>query len=94
MYTNEKYNEADSFSCLSLRPTHIPREMRILTKLFGNATQRDLYSTPNVQNVSSHQRRKMTIQILSQFGEIGFKKIDKQTKNKLRRYRVGFTSSS
>ena len=34
MYTNKKYNKADSFSCLSLRSTHIPREMRILTKLF------------------------------------------------------------
>ena len=34
MYTNKKYNKADLCFCLSMPSTHIPREIRILTKLF------------------------------------------------------------
>ena len=61
MYTNKKYNKADSCFCLSMRSTHIFHARFEFWQNNFNVTQRDLYSTQNVKKVSSHQRRKMTI---------------------------------
>ena len=60
MYTNKKYNKADSCFCLSMRSTHIPREIRILTKLFQCHSKGPLLHSKRKKKVSSHQRRKMT----------------------------------
>ena len=60
MYTNKKYNKADSCFCLSMRSTHIPREIRILTKLFQCHSKGPLLHSKR-KKVSSHQRPKMSI---------------------------------
>ena len=94
MYTNKKYNKADLCFCLSMPSTHIPREIRILTKLFQCHSKGPLLHSERKKSVVSSKTQNDYIfkqQILGQLGEIGFKKI-KQTKNTLRRYGV-YTSS-
>ena len=86
MYTNKKYNKADLCFCLSMPSTHIPREIRILTKLFQCHSKGPLLHSERKKSVVSSETQNDYIfkqQILGQFGEIGFKKI-KQTKNTLR----------
>ena len=92
MYTNKKYNKADSCFCLSIRSTHIPREIRILTKLFQWHSKGPLlHSKRKISVISSKTQNDYIFkeQILGQFGEIGLRKINKQ-KNTLRRYGVYF----
>ena len=92
MYTNKKYNKADSCFCLSMRPTHIPREIRILTKLFQCHSKGPLLHSKRKKSVVSSKTQNDYIfkeKLLCQFGEIGFRKINKQ-KNTLRRYGVYF----
>ena len=60
MHTNKKYNKANSCFCLSSDPHTFHARFEFWQNYF-NVTQRDLYSTQNVEKVSSHQRRKMTI---------------------------------
>ena len=94
MYTNKKYHKADLCFCLSMPSTHIPREIRILTKLFQCHSKGPLLHSERKKSVVSSKTQNDYIfkqQILGQFGEIGFKKI-KQTKNTLRHYGV-YTSS-
>ena len=62
--------------------THIPREIRILTKLFQCHSKGPLLQSERKKSVVSSKTQNDYIfkqQILGQFGEIGFKKI-KQTK--------------
>ena len=92
MYTNKKYIKANSCFCLSLRSRHIPREIRILTKLFQCHSKGPLLHSKRKKSVISSKTQNDYIfkeQILGQFGEIGFRKINKQ-KNMLRRYGVYF----
>ena len=92
MYTNKKYNKTDSCLCLSMRSTHIPGEMRILTKLFQcHSNGPLLHSKRKISVISSKTQNDYIFkeQILRQFGEIGFRKISKQ-KNTLRRYGLYF----
>ena len=84
MYTNKKYNKADLCFCLSMPSTHIPREIRILTKLFQCHSKALLLHSERKKSVVSSKTQNDYIfkqQILGQFGEIGFKKI-KQTKKR------------
>ena len=85
-------NKADSCFCLSMRSTHVPREKRILTKLFQCHSKGPLLHSKRTKCVISSKTQNDYIfreQILSQFGEIGFGKINKP-KNTLRGYRVYF----
>ena len=84
MYTNKKYNKADSCFCLSIRSTHIPREIRILTKLFQCHSKGPLlHSKRKISVISSKTQNDYIFkeQILGQFGEIGLRKINKQQKH-------------
>ena len=93
MNTDKKYNKTDSCFCLSMRSTHIPGEMRILTKLFQCYSKGPLlHSKRKISVISSKTQNDYIFkeQILGQFGEIGFRKISKQ---KTRYAVTGFTSS-
>ena len=92
MYTDKKYNKADSCFCLSMRSTHFPREMRILTELFQCHSKGPILHSKRTKCVISSKTQNDYIfkeQILSQFGQIELRKINKQ-KNTLRRYGVYF----
>ena len=81
MYTNKKYDKADSCFCLSIWSTHIPREIRILTKFFQCHSKGPLLHSKRKKIVISSKKQNDYIlneQILGQFGEIGFRKINKQ----------------
>ena len=79
MYTNKKYSKADSCFCLSMRSTHIPREIRVLTKLFQCHSKGPLLHSKKIVISSKTQNDYIfNEQILGQFGEIGFRKINKQ----------------
>ena len=81
MYTKKKYNKADLCFCLSMPSTHIPREIRILTKLFQCHSKGPLLHSER-KKVSSHQRRKTTIFLNNKSSasleKLGSKKLNKQ----------------
>ena len=73
MYTDKKYNKADSCFCLSMRSTHIPREMRILTELFQCHSKGPILHSKGTKCVISSKTQNDYIfkeQILGQFGQI------------------------
>ena len=72
--------------------THIPRDIRILTKLFQCHSKGPLLHSKRKKSVVLSKTQNDYIfkeQILGQFGEIGFRKINK-LKNTIRRYGVYF----
>ena len=67
-----------------MRSTHIPGEMRILTKLFQcHSNGPLLHSKRKISVISSKTQNDYIFkeQILGQFGEIGLRKINKQQKH-------------
>ena len=67
-----------------MRSTHIPGEIRILTKLFQCHSKGPLLHLKRKKSVVSSKMQNDYIfkeQILAQFGEIGFRKINKQKKH-------------
>ena len=81
VHTNEKYNKADLCFCLSMPSTHIPCEIRLLTKLFQCHSKGPLLQSER-KKVSSHQRRKTTIFLNNKSSasleKLGPKKLNKQ----------------